>query len=202
MRTSKREQAAEKLRLVNKLSDAQGEKLKPPSVEPIIMEDEPVLFNTLVSLIEKYHENDNLRQARFVLAWQFGWHANVDGQVDLARTRRASELDQRLAQYDFVILLNRELWHVLSQAEVDAALDHELCHCAPRLDKEGNQVMDSTGRLEWRLRDHTIKEFPEIIERHGLYTDELRATAAAVARAPLFAGAGIGPTARTTKKKA
>lgn len=163
-----------------------------PKVKPIPREEAEDLYAVLETLMTEYHSQD-LENARIGMAWHKGWGQDVDGRVCLARTRRLSELDQRLTGFDFMVSLNEDIWKELSEAQVKAVLDHELHHMGPKITKDGEQSKDTTGRYEWRLRRHEVEEFPEVIERHGMYNKQLEDFAKAAHKAqlvdaPLFAG--------------
>jgi len=104
--------------------------------------------------------------------------------VKLAEATRAGDLDRQLHGWDFIILLNREEWlgAEFSRAQMLSLVDHELCHCAARLDKYGEQVQDSEGRGSWRIRRHDVEEFVEVVRRHGLWKADLEQFARAAGR--------------------
>jgi predicted metallopeptidase len=53
-------------------------------------------------------------------------------------------------------------WETFEPRQQVAVLDHEICHI------DYNDEKDS-----YALRDHTVQEFPEIVERHGAYHPSL-----------------------------
>lgn len=65
----------------------------------------------------------------------------------------------------------------------DGIVTHN-CHCAVKLDKDGEPALDSKDRVIYRLRKHDIEEFSEIVARHGCYKRDLEHFAAALRRAP------------------
>ena len=151
------------------------EKRKPVKVRPVEAKHkgkptEP--YRLLAELIEAHH--GELEPARIVLLWRKGWRADVDRVLTLARMRKASEVDRVIAAaigddaYDFAMMLNEDAWGGLSDTRKRLVIDHELCHAAPDLDRDGDQKVDAKGRLCWRLRKHPIQEFPEIIDRYGI----------------------------------
>jgi len=91
----------------------------------------------------------------------------------LGKAAKVSPRDKVYSSLDFVIWLAEDFW--LGEATDDmrrALLDHELCHCA--FDEETE---------EWKLRQHDIEEFKEIIERHGLWSSALWEAAGVLAAA-------------------
>lgn len=157
-------------------------KLKKVSYELITRESPAgqAMYPMLCELVDAYHED--LKAARFALAWNTSWKADPDGRVTLGKCKKASDLDKELAAYDFVIMLRQEFWQ---DAEVKneqrrALLDHELCHAAPKLDKYGEHMEDERGRKVWRTRKHDIEEFAAVVYRHGLWKRDLERMAQAI----------------------
>jgi len=135
-------------------------------------------------LVHAHHSH--LRDAKIALAWHKGWKADTDGRVVLGKCKKASDLDRQLADFDFVILLNREFWTepTATDAQRRALIDHELCHAEVVLGEDDEPVEDELGRICYRMRKHDIEEFAEIVERHGLYKRDLEQFAAAMRRGP------------------
>ena len=61
-----------------------------------------------------------------------------------------------------------------------ALIDHEMCHAAPVVNKEGKHKKDERDRYVWRMRDHDIEEFHEIVKRHGIWKRDLEIFAEAL----------------------
>lgn len=78
------------------------------------------------------------------------------------KARKQNELNCYLAGYDFVIEANDKHWDLLSDEVKEACVDQALCHMKEDSEK-GFYIMDTP-----------IQTFPEIIERHGLWTPELK----------------------------
>ena len=62
----------------------------------------------------------------------------------------------------FVVVLARNVWERGDDAFRRALLDHELCHC--KVTDEGKLV--TIG--------HDVEEFSEVIQRHGLWKEDIR----------------------------
>jgi hypothetical protein len=139
-----------------------------------------VMYAMLEELVVKYHED--LAQARIALAWNLSWKPDVDGRVQIGKCKKASDLDRELMDYDFVIVLQREFWQekAVDDSQRRALLDHELCHGALKLDKDGEPVEDERGRKVYRTKKHDVEEFTEVIARHGCYKRDLERFAAAL----------------------
>jgi hypothetical protein len=134
-------------------------------------------YQIMEELVGKYHPH--LATAKIALAWRFDMKANADGLVTLGQARKASDLDRELHQFDFVIILNSDMWNRagFEERHMRALIDHELCHCEVQKDKDGEEKTDASGRYIWRIRKHDVEEFREIVARHGLWKADLEAFA-------------------------
>ena len=141
---------------------------------------EPEPYKILHVVREQWHQD--LDGAKIALAWRKRLKSDKDGHLMLGKCVKGSDLQRELAPYDFVILLNREVWQdsMFTLEKKTALLDHELCHAARVHDKLGLPASDEYGRSVWRTRKHDIEEFREIVERHGCYKKDLEAFAAAL----------------------
>lgn len=138
------------------------------------------IYQMVKQLVKEHHED--ILDARIGVAWCESWKADVDGHLTLGKCKKASDLDRELADFDFIILLNKQWWSLpsVTPAHHRALLDHELCHAAVRLDKFLEPVVDERGRKVWRIRKHDIEEFGDIVKRHGLYKRDLEKFAQAL----------------------
>jgi hypothetical protein len=135
----------------------------------------------LLAEIRKAHHPD-LKEAKIVLAWQKGIKADKDGHVMLGKCIKIGDLQKELADWDFVITLNFDVWQSSewTREKKMALLDHELMHAAESLDKDGEPKVDAKGRRQWRIRKHDVEEFSAIIERHGIWKRDLERFAEAI----------------------
>ena len=140
------------------------------------------MYALLDELVVKHHEE--LAQACIALAWNLSWKPDVDGRATLGKCKRVGNLERELMDFDFVIILLKEFWESLDVTDEQRAalLDHELCHGALCLDKNGEPVEDERGRKVYRTRKHDILEFTEIVARHGCYKRDLEQFAQALQR--------------------
>jgi hypothetical protein len=154
----------------------------------------------VLAAVRKEHHSD-LHKARIALAWRKGFKPDTDGHLVLGKCVKAPDLQRELVDWDFVILLNREVW--MDQGwpieKKRALLDHELCHAARAEDEYGAQKEDERGRLVWRIRKHDIEEFQEVVTRHGCYKRDLENFARALLKSKntqsLFDGNAKGTAA-------
>ena len=150
-------------------------------------------YRLMDEIRSKHHKQ--LEPARIAIAWRKSLKPNVDGQLILGKCVKASDLNREAAPYDFIILLNREVWQDMdfNEKKKRALLDHELCHAEIVLDKDTHEPKyDERGRNIWRLRKHDIEEFQGVIERHGCYKRDLEKFAQALLKkrneSPLLPG--------------
>lgn len=74
-----------------------------------------------------------------------------------------SAKERFISGYFFLMEVNHAQWVLLTDAQREALVDHELCHAG--IDSE-------TG--EPYLIDHDIEEFSIIVERHGLWREDVK----------------------------
>lgn len=144
----------------------------------------------LLNEIRAEHHFDT-SEAKIALAWKKGTKPDADGRLVLGRCVRASDLQRELVDWDFVILLNQEVWEdpEFDREKKLALLDHEMSHAARALDADGEPMIDSKNRAVWRIRGHDIEEFTAVVDRHGCYKRDLEKFAEALRakkREPLF----------------
>jgi hypothetical protein len=134
-------------------------------------------YKILEEMVKANH--NHLTDAKIILAWRYGWKSDADGRLKLGQCKKASELDRKLHDHDFVILLNHEAWNTagFTEAQMKALIDHELCHAEVTHDRNGEPKVDADGRTMYRIRRHDCEEFREIVARHGLWKQDLEAFA-------------------------
>ena len=141
---------------------------------------EPEPYKILREMREKFHPD--LSKARIALAWRKKLKRDRDGHLILGKCVKASDLQRELVDWDFVILLNREVWFDdgFKPEKKRALVDHELCHADAARDKDGFPKRDERDRFVWRTRKHDIEEFRDIVKRHGCYKADLEEFAKAL----------------------
>lgn len=146
-------------------------------------------YNILAQM-RKFHRD--IDQASIALAWRKNLKPDKDGHLILGKCVKVSDLQKEFAAYDFIILLNREVWKdaEFTDDKKRALVDHELCHAAAAHDEDGARY-DERGRRVFRCRKHDIEEFHAIVQRHGCYKRDLELFAEALLKkrkTPLFEG--------------
>jgi hypothetical protein len=157
------------------------------------------VYALLNELVLAYHPE--LAEANIALAWLYDVKPDRDAHLTLGWARKASDLDRQLHKFDVIIALNFEWWkdENVTDRQKKALLDHELCHIRPVKNPEDDSVkIDEHGNTVWYARKHDVEEFREVIERHGVYKDDLEQFAA-VLHAQRNAAANATPaTPQTT----
>jgi len=156
-------------------------------------------YKLLVQVRRDWH--DETIAAKVALAWRNHTNADVDGHLVLGKCIRVTDLNKEFAPYDFIIVLNREVWDdpEFGKERKIALLDHEMMHAAGAFDEDGEPIRDERNRRVWRTRKHDIEEFRDIVSRHGCYKRDLENFAEALLEkhaSPLFEQKGLdGPEA-------
>jgi hypothetical protein len=146
---------------------------KPKKINFQLIPKTNAAYDILEEVRSEYHEE--LEHAKIALAWRKTTKPDVDGRLVLGRCVKSSDLQRELVDWDFVIVLNREVWEndEFTLKKKEALIDHELCHAARAVDKDGEDKEDEKGRPVWRVRKHDIEEFREVVQRHGCYKKDL-----------------------------
>ncbi len=137
-------------------------------------------YKLLQHLVRHYHPH--LEEARIGLCWQQDLKPDKDGRLELGKCRKASDLQREFAEFDFIITLNEEVWDEFTSKERAALLDHELCHAQIAKDNEDKPIKDERGRFCWRVKKHDLEEFRDVVERHGVWKQDLELFADALRR--------------------
>lgn len=129
-------------------------------------------YRLLAELTDEFR--DDLTEAKIEILWRAGWRPDADGWVEIAKVKKAGDVDKALGlKADFAILLNKERFPKLTDQLKRVYLHHSLCHMRPAYDADGEQKQDDKGRKLWRVvKRHDIEQFGEIVNVYG--NDALR----------------------------
>jgi len=118
----------------------------------------PKVKEAAQEVINQHHSH--LKEAQIAFLFRTGsWSSK--GKTVTGRASIAPALWRFISGYDLVLILNEMIWFNLTRKGRKALLDHHLSHFAePSEDKEGN--------LCWDTREQDIKEFSQVIKRHGI----------------------------------
>jgi hypothetical protein len=101
-------------------------------------------------------------------------HGGYPAQAVVRRTNSKERVHGRA---DAEIVIDRDNYNGLSDAECDALLDHELYHLMPIIDKKtGAWKRDEHGRPKIKMRKHDFEVgwFHTIARRHGEASAEIK----------------------------
>lgn len=161
---------------------AKQAKPKPVTVELLPRDRDgevPEPYRLMDDLIGSHHPH--LAEAKIAICWRYTWTEDADGRLQVAQCKKGSDLDRELHGHDFVILLNHEVWNAgtFDTDQQIAVLDHQLCHAQVSVDSDGEWKYDEKERPVYRIRQHDVEEFTEVVARRGLYMGQLEQFAAA-----------------------
>lgn len=130
-------------------------------------------YRILEEVREKWH--NETREAKIALAWRKRLKRDKDGHLMLGKCIKVGDLQKEFAAFDFIILLNQEVWHDpdFTREKKLALVDHEMCHAEVMLNKDFEKVRDERDRIVYRIRKHDIEEFRAVVGRHGCYKKDL-----------------------------
>lgn len=133
------------------------------------------------SVMKRYHPH--LEDARIGVLFRDEAPKSGNG-VTYGQAKRVKDDDKAAGlEYDFIIWFAEDQWELMTEAQREALVDHELCHC---------DLVEKDGKLQPKMRDHDITEFNCIIERHGLWWPGAEVTRQAIRShtMPLFGRMG------------
>lgn len=113
-------------------------------------------------LIRKYHSE--LVNIKIGYLWK-NKIIKKQGREVVACLAKCSDLIKALCELDVIMIISYPSYNSLTDKQKIACVDHELTHILVDEDLAGNPKV--------RLIAHDVEEFGSVIERHGLYMDDL-----------------------------
>lgn len=114
-------------------------------------------------LITKYHTH--LAEARIAYLFRKGeW--NSKGKTQFGKACKAPEQWAFMSGFELLVIINQKVWDYAEQEKREAMVDHELCHIEKDIDAKGNP--------KWIITTHDVEEFSTVIQRHGLWSKDIR----------------------------
>lgn len=140
-----------------------------------LLTDDSPLFAEVMGAVDTVRSqwHHDTASARVAVLWKHGVKPNRDGKLMLGQMGVAGALERELHSYDAKLILNFAAWPTLSELQRLALCDHEFCHLSVDYDKHGDPKYHIDGCQKFRLRGHFIEEFPEVVERHGLWKSDV-----------------------------
>lgn len=124
--------------------------------EYFVPEEDHEVWNHFNTALAACTNSADLQTARFEIIMVYP----KISKTCVARVCKGNARDKLFAGFDFVIEVSGDYWDSISESVKDILMEHELEHCDVRYSKEGN--------ISFRTRDHIIKDFPSIIDKHGV----------------------------------
>lgn len=86
---------------------------------------------------------------------------------------------------DFIITLDAYFCDTAGDVEFMALVEHELYHCAQKLDEFGQPKFNQqTGEPSWVIKGHDVEEFVGVVRRYGVVSPAVQDLVIAAAQAP------------------
>ena len=114
-------------------------------------------------IIPKYHPGLATARIRFICRNKATKKA---GHLIPGNVYKMAPKYEYLIGYDFVLEIALEVWNDFNPRQRRAVVDHLLSRCIGDEDEEN-------GEMKWKLRPPQVQEFPEIVERHGQWNEDL-----------------------------
>lgn len=125
-------------------------------------------------LISDYHTH--LAEARIAYLFRKGeW--NSKGRTQFGKACKAPEQWAFMSGFELLVIINKTVWDYADEKKREAVVDHELCHIEKDIDAKGNP--------KWITAHHDVEEFSIVIQRHGLWSRDIRQFFAAAAEKQL-----------------
>ena len=121
------------------------------------------VVNLVEAIINEYHPR--LSGADIVILFK-DEATKKGGKLVLGTAKKAPAILRAYEDLHFLIILAKDRWDLMTAPQRRALIDHELCHCVIDYEREFTSI-----------RPHDIEEFNEILDRHGLWTSDLRTAA-------------------------
>jgi len=101
------------------------------------------------------------------------------------RARAIQQIEEWFEEMpDFLLTFSAPAAAGLDDASFCALVEHELTHCAQKLDEFGMPKFKSDGSPVFCIKGHDIEEFVGVVRRYGAYSPELRAMKEAMNSTP------------------
>lgn len=147
----------------------------------------PAVMRIGEELIKEYHSHLIGTKIRWIFKekasikggkYTYGTARLVQGlQAFLEASGQNPDITSDVVESYFVIEIAEDTWATLDAHEKKALVDHELCHCGMVIKmRDGEEIEVLT------IIPHDIEEFRAVVERHGLWSQDMREFAKATKR--------------------
>ena len=103
---------------------------------------------------------------------------------------------------DFLITLSAPAAHGMDDASFCALVEHELYHCAQKMDSFGMPMFKQVGTPAFGIRGHDVEEFVGVVARYGAIDPGVAAMVEVAGRKPIMDAASIAGACGTCLRAA
>lgn len=108
------------------------------------------------------------------------------------RARAVQQIEEWFGSMpDFLITFNAPACDGMNDASFCALVEHELYHCAQKLDEFGMPKFKADGEPSFAIRGHDVEEFVGVVRRYGAEAAGVQPMIDAANATPLLDGADI-----------
>jgi hypothetical protein len=133
---------------------------------------------------------DNSRNMRSVIG-----QAELMPPMAMGKWQRARATQQVVEWFgelpDFLLTFSAPAAATMDDASFCALIEHELYHCAQKLDRYGMPAFNKEGQPVFAIRGHDVEEFVGVVERYGAQAAGVTDMVEAAKRGPLVGMASI-----------
>lgn len=127
-----------------------------------IREADKEVYELVWDMIKKTHPRLADATVRVLFKEKLG---TSHGMAQIGKPEVADAKMVFLASVDLIVWLDSGFWAMATPEQRLALVDHELTHFVMKTDSDGNEG--------YQLRHHDVEEFAEVIERRGMWQEEL-----------------------------
>ena len=161
-------------------------------------------------------DHQHLRDAKLGILWT-NWDnsramRSVIGQAELMppmamgkwqRARAIQQVEEWFRDMpDFLITFSAPAAHEMDDASFCALVEHELYHCAQKMDQYGMPKFKEDGTPSFAIRGHDVEEFVGVVARYGAIDPGVAAMVTVANHKPLIGAASIAGACGTCLRTA
>ncbi|MEW6171871.1 MAG: putative metallopeptidase [Bacillota bacterium] len=120
--------------------------------------DAPAVELLAKGLIQEYHQHLVLAKIKYLFR-EGPWSSQK--KETWAKAYKVSDRDKFLHGYDFLVVINDDVWKELDLSARIALVDHELAHCG-------------VGENGWCVWPHDVEDFIAVVSRHGAWMETVK----------------------------
>lgn len=161
-------------------------------------------------------DHEHLESAHIGVLWTNAVNTKnmrlVLGQTELmppmamGKWQRARAVQQIIEWFDglpdFLVTFSAPACNNMNDASFCALVEHELYHCAQKLDEFGMPKFKADGSRSFCMRGHDVEEFVGVVRRYGAEASGVQPLIDAANQRPLLSGAEIDGICGTCALKA